>query len=143
MKRTLPIITASLLAIGGSFLTGCATNHDHGAWIPVNTTVNDVENHEMVVLLSPRVQYSVTCSGIQEHYTPDGRMDITAYIRNRENRRIQVQVDCMFKDAQGFPTEEAAPFQNLILTENSQEPVHYTSMNPKARHFTIRIREAH
>jgi len=143
MKRTFSLLTLSLLAVGGMLLTGCQS-HDTGAYVPVNTTINDVENHEMVVLMDPRVQYSVTCSGIQEHYTSDGRLDIVANIRNRENRRLQVQVNCVFKNEQGFPTEgEDAPFQNLILTENAQEPVHFVSMNNQARRFTIRIREAH
>jgi len=144
MRKTLTLATLSLVAAAGAFLIGCASSHDTGAYVPVNTTVNDVENHELLVLLDPRVQYSVTCSGIQQRNLTDGRLEITANIRNRESRRIQVQVSCLFKDDQGFPTEgEEAPFQNLILTENAQEPVHYVSMNNKARRYTIRIREAH
>jgi hypothetical protein len=50
----------------------------------------------------------------------------------------------LFKDDQGFPTEgEEAPFRNLILSENAQEPVQFISMNNKAKRYTIRIREAH
>ncbi len=141
MKRT--AIALSLLAITGALMTGCQTDHDTGAFVPVNTTVNDVENHEFIVLLEPRVQYSVTCSGIQQRSLSDGRMEITANIRNREARRIQVQINCVFKDAQGFPTEgEETPFRTLILSENAQEPVKFISLNNKAVRYTIRIREA-
>jgi uncharacterized protein YcfL len=144
MKKILALGAFSLLAVTGLFLTGCQSDHDTGAYVPVNTTVNDVENHELLVLLDPRVQYSVTCSGIQELVLPDGRLQITANIRNRENRRLQVQINCLFKDDQGFPTEgEEAPFRNLILTENAQEPVQFVSLNNKAKRYTIRIREAH
>ena len=143
MKRTLTLTAFSLLATASLFLAGCQT-HDTGAYVPINTTVNDLENHEMIVLLDSRVQYSVTCSGIQQRTLPDGRMEITANIRNRENRRLQVQINCVFKDDQGFPSEgEDASFQNLILSENAQEPVRFTSLNNKARRYTIRIREAH
>ncbi len=143
MKRTLTLTAFSLLATAGLFLAGCQT-HDTGAYVPVNTTINDRENHEMVVLLDSRVQYSVTCSGIQQRTLPDGRMEVTAHIRNRENRRLQVQINCVFKDDQGFPSEgDDAMFQNLILTENAQEPARFTSLNNKARRYTIRIREAH
>lgn len=143
MKRTFTLL--GLFAATALIFTGCETTPaDTGAYLPVNTTVNDLENHEVIVLLDPRVQTSVTCSGIQQRTTPDGRMEITANIRNRENRRIQVQANCVFKDAQGFPTEgEEATFQNLILTENAQEPVHFVSLNDKAKKYTIRIREAH
>ncbi len=141
MKKT--FIALSLLAIAGALMTGCQTYHDTGAFVPVNTTVNDLENHEFIVLLDPRVQYSVTCSGIQQRALPDGRMEITANIRNREARRIQVQINCVFKDIQGFPTEgDETPFRNLILTENAQEPVQFISLNNKAARYTIRIREA-
>ena len=144
MKRTLTLLTLALLATGGALLTGCATPHDTGAYVPINTTVNDVENHELVVLLDSRVQYSVTCSGIQQRYLPDGRLDVIANIRNREGRRLQLQINCVFKDDQGFPTEgDETPFRTLILSENAQEPVQLTSLNNKARRYTIRIREAH
>ena len=133
-----------LLAGAGRILTGCQSPHDTGAYVPVNTTVNDLENHEVTVLLDPRVQYSVTCPSVQERTTPDGRLEIVAQIRNREARRIQVQINCLFKDDQGYPSEgDYTPFHNLILDENAQQTFSSTSMNNKAKGFTIRIREAH
>ncbi|HZV33912.1 MAG TPA: YcfL family protein, partial [Verrucomicrobiae bacterium] len=142
MKRTFAFLTLGLMTLGGILLTGCQT-HDTGAYIPVNTMVNDQENHQLIVLLDSQVQYSVTCSGIQQRTTPDGRLEVTANIRNRENRRIQVQVNCVFKDEQGFPTEgDDAPFQNLFLDENAQQSVHFVSMNNRAKRYTIRIRQA-
>jgi uncharacterized protein YcfL len=145
MKRTFTALNLSALAAIGLLVAGCETTPtDTGAYLPVNTTVNDLENHERIVLLDRRVQTSVTCSGIQQRTTPDGRLEVTANIRNRENRRLQVQINCVFKDDQGFPTEgEEAPFRNLILTENAQEPVTWTALNNKASHYTIRVREAH
>ena len=144
MKKIFAFGALNLLAAASLLLAGCASDHDTGAYVPVNTTVNDVENHELLVLLDPRVQYSVTCSGIQELVLPDGRMQVTANIRNREGRRLQVQINCVFKEDQGFPTEgEETPFRNLILSENSQEPVQFISLNNKAKRYTIRIREAH
>jgi hypothetical protein len=143
MKRT--ILALSFAVLAGVLFAGCETTPiDHGAYVPINTTVNDLENHEMIVLLDRRVQTSVTCDGIYQKTLPDGRLDVVANIRNREERRIQVQINCVFKDDLGAPTEgEETPFRNLILTENAQEPVHFVSMNDKARHYTIRIREAH
>ena len=72
----------------------------------------------------------------------DGRLEVTANIRNRESRRIQVQVGCVFKDDQGFPTGDETLFQTLILTENAQEGVKFDSMNNLARKYTIRVRQA-
>ena len=113
-----------------------------GAFVVVGDS--EAEAKEKLALLDSRVQTSVTCSGVYQKTLPDGRLDVTANIRNREERRIQVQINCVFKDDLGAPTEgEETPFRNLILTENAQEPVHFVSLNDKARRYTIRIREAH
>lgn len=121
-------------------LTGCK-HPETGALTPQSTTGFDTENKEKFVLLDKGAQYSVTSSGLQETILPDGRLQVKANVRNRENRRIQVQIDCQFKDLQGFVTEEM-PFQTLILTENSQETVSFTSSNDKAKRYTIRVRQA-
>jgi hypothetical protein len=142
MKKTLPILVVSLTVVALG-LTGCKTAVvDHGAYLPINATVNDVENRAGIVLLDSRVQQSVTCPGIQESRLPDGRLQVAVQLRNREERRIQVQANCEFKDAQGF-TLDPTPFQNVILDENAQETVRFVSMNEKPVRYTIRVREAH
>jgi len=121
---------------------GCSgPPHDHGAYVPLNVAVNDLENHTSLVLFSSGVQYSVTCPGIQEVRLPDGRLQITAHLRNREERRIQVQANCDFKDSQGFVID-STPFQNVFLDENAQQDVQFIAMNDSPRQYTIRVREA-
>jgi hypothetical protein len=138
MKSTL--LCVALMAPVLALFSGCS--HDHGAYVPVNTTVNNLEDAAGLVLLDEAVQYSVTCSGIQEAHLPDGRLQVSANLRNREGkRRIQVQVNCVFKDAQGYSVEDT-PFQNFFLDENAQETIHFVSMNDKAVRYTIRVREA-
>ena len=132
-------LSLALLTLGLGLGAGCGG----GAYLPKNTTKYDLENREKLVLLDARVQRSVTCSGIQERVLEDGRLEIAANIRNREGRRIQVQIGCVFKDANGFPTGDESPFQTLILTENAQEAVKFTAMNNRAKNYTIRVREAH
>jgi uncharacterized protein DUF1425 len=120
--------------------TGCAT-HDTGAYLPENANLNNVEDSAKFVLLDKPAQYSVTCGSLQEGRLPDGRLQVRANLRNRENRRIQIQVNCVFKDAQGFVVEDT-PFQNVFLDENAQEGVDFLSANDKAQRYTIRVREA-
>jgi hypothetical protein len=94
-KNLLTLIALASLALP---FTGCKST-DHGAYLPQNVAINDLENHTAMVLLDKRVQYSVTCPGIQETRLPDGRLQVAVHLRNRENRRIQVQANCEFKDA--------------------------------------------
>ena len=122
-------------------LCGCQTQRDTGALPPLNTQGSNLETKAKFVLLDPGAQYSVTCSGLQERTLPDGRLEVVANVRNRENRRIQVQINCVFKDEQGFPLNETS-FETLILTENAQEGVKFTSLDNKAKNYTIRVRQA-
>ena len=125
-------------ALGAALLTGCQTG---GAKPPINTTKFDLENRAPFVLLDSGAQRSVTCSGIQERKLDDGRLEVAANVRNRENRRVQVQINCEFKDEQGFVIDSTA-WQTLVLTENAQESARFLSMNDKARKYTIRVRQA-
>ena len=137
-----PVVSGICALAALALLSGCSSSHpETGALTPQNTTKFDTENHEKFVLLDPGAQYSVTCSGLQETTLPDGRLEVVARVRNRENRRIQVQINCEFKDAQGFALD-STPFQTLILTENATEGVPFTSMNGKAKDYTIRVRQA-
>jgi uncharacterized protein YcfL len=123
-------------------LTACKSTYDKGPYLPQNSKTPPHENTERVVLMDPGVQYSITCTGVQEGASADGRLEVIAQIRNRENRRIEVQVNCVFKDANGFTTGDETPFQTLILTENGTEQVKFTAMNSLAKKYTIRIRQA-
>ena len=132
----------SLLALSAcvALITGCHTGpSDHGAYLPVNVTVNDLENHSALVLLDHHVQDAVTCPGIQETRLPDNRLQVVLHLRNREDHRVRVQANCEFKDAQGFVLD-ATPFQNVFLDENAQEDVQFVSMDGNAVNYTVRVR---
>jgi hypothetical protein len=133
-----------MLAAGGALLlsAGCASTHDKGPYLPQTPQPVGYETREPVVLLDPGVQYSVTCSGIQEQILSDGRLEVVAHLRNRENRRIEVQANCVFKDQNGFLTGDETPFVMVILTENGTEDARFVSMNTLAKKYTIRVRQA-
>ncbi len=73
---------------------------------------------------------------------PDGRLEVIAELRNLENRRIEVQANCVFKDQNGFSTGDETPFMMVILTEGATEDVTFDSMNNLAKKYTIRVRQA-
>lgn len=139
MKRSL----ISFLAAGATVLlvAGCST-YDKGPYLAQASKTPAYEGKEPVVLMDPGVQHSVTYSGLEEQPLPDGKLQVIAHLRNRENRRIEVQVNCVFKDQNGFSTGDETPFKTLILTENGTEDVSFVSMNNQARKYTIRIRQA-
>lgn len=83
---------------------------------------------------------AVTCSALKETLQSDGRLEVRANVHNRMSKRIQVQVNCVFKDADGFSTGDETPFQSLILDERGQQTVTFTSLNNKAKDYTVQVR---
>lgn len=152
--KTLPLIGVTVICAGlatacrpigeaaGSATRTVVTGHPGGAYTAKNPTKYDLENREKIVFESFGAQRAATCSGLQERVAEDGRLEVAANIRNRVNKRVQLQISCVFKDIQGFSTGDETPWQNLILTENAQETVKFISMNDKAKGYTIRVREA-
>jgi hypothetical protein len=139
MKPT-PVFTL-LAAAALALFTGCATVPP-GPFAPLDTTKFTLENTDKFVLLDQPAQFSVTCTGLQERTLADGRLEVVANVKNRESRRIQVQINCVFKDDNGFSTGDETPFQTLILAENSTEAVSFAAMNTLAKKYTIRVRQA-
>ncbi|MBL9202328.1 MAG: YcfL family protein [Opitutaceae bacterium] len=130
--RIFPLAVLALCA-------GCAT--EPGPFAPLDTAKFTLENTDRFVLLDQPAQNSVTCTGLQERPLADGRLEVVANVKNREPRRIEVQINCVFKDELGAIGDET-PWQTLILSENSTEAVRFTAMNAQARKYTVRVRQA-
>ena len=128
-------VAAALIALA----TGCASHE--GAYEPQNTTKFNLEDTAKFVLFDAAAQRSVTCSGLQTGQTSDGQLRVSAKLRNRENRRIEVQANCEFKDAQDFALV-STPFRPVFLDENATETVTFESFNKNAVRYTIRVRQA-
>ena len=140
MKNSL----TSILAVAAALcFAGCGSTHDKGPYLPVQSKTPSHESAQPVVLMDPGVQHSITAAGQPMARTlPDGRLEVTVQLRNRENRRIEVQTQCVFKDVNGISTGDETPWQTVILTESSSEHLKFVSSNDKAKRFTIRVRQA-
>jgi hypothetical protein len=103
----------SMLAATTAVLVFAGCQSSGGAYLPKNTTKYNYEDSEQLVLMDAMVQRSVTSPGIQQTRLPDGRLEVAANLRNREGRRIQVQVQCEFKDGQGF-TIDSTPWPGAL-----------------------------
>ena len=137
MKTLIAILSTAALAAVAS---GCA-NTETGAYAPQNRDGYNYEATAPFVLMDKGAQNSVTVADIRSETLADGRLQVAANVRNRENRRIEVQANCEFKNADGFAVD-SSPWQTLILTENSMETIQFASMNKDAKRYTIRVREA-
>lgn len=137
MKKIIAILPIA------AFIAGCSSTHDKGPYLPQQSKSPPYESTEPVVLMDPGVQHSLTATGQpQARALDDGRLEVVVQLRNRENRRIEVQANCVFKDVNGISTGDETPWQTVILTENSTEHVKFVSSNNQAARYTIRVRQA-
>lgn len=140
-RRTgLRMVPAWIVAGAVVVAAGCQTQP--GPYLPQETTKYSIENTEKFVLMDRPTQNSVTCTGLQERVNTDGRLEVVANVKNREDRRIQVQVRCVFKNASGFSTGDESPWRNIILGSYETEAVSFTALNADARDYTIAVRQA-
>ena len=101
-----------------------------------------ISNNSKFVALGSLGSSIVRCIALQENILPDGRLQVRANILNLVNKRVDLQINCIFKDKQGFSTDDETPFQTLILDETAQETITFTSLNTKAKDYTVRVRLA-
>jgi uncharacterized protein YcfL len=127
------------LALAIALFAGCQTTP--GSYEPLDTTKYTIESTDKFVLLDQAAQGSVSCTGLQERILPDGRLEVVANVKNREKHRLQIQINCVFKDEQGGSTGDMTSVRSLTLAENVTEAVKFTSANNLARKYTIQVRE--
>ena len=101
-----------------------------------------IANSSKFVALGSLGNQTVKCTALQETILPDGRLQVRANILNLVNKRVDLQVNCIFKDEQGFSTGDETPFQTMILDETAHETITFTSLNTKAKDYTVRARRA-
>jgi len=127
------------VALIAGLLAGCAT--DPAPEDQLDTTKYTIESTGKFVLLDQAAQVCVKCTGLQERILPDGRLEVVANVKNLEKRSLEVRVDCVFKDEQGFATEKETPFRKIKLAEGATEAVRFTSGDNQARKYTIRVHD--
>ena len=130
MNTTSLLILAATAAL--TLFAGCVTAP--GPFQPLDTTKYTLENTDKFVLLDKLIAAAAE--------RPYVRLEVVANVKNRESRRLEVQINCVFKDELNASTGDETPFQTLILTDNSTEAVRFTAMNSAAKKYTIRVRQA-
>ena len=137
MKPALPLVAAVLFALG---VAGCRSAPE--PFRPQESAKYSIESTGKFVVLDPATLDSVICTGLQELRNGEGYLEVVANVKNRADRRIEVQVQCVFKDNNGFSTGDTTPWKTLTLGEVATEAVHYTAANNLAHKFTIAVRAA-
>ena len=131
---------SALLLLAGTTVLGLAGCQSRPGFLRADdTTKYSIESTGKFVRID---QAAVNCTGLQEHVTSDGRLEVLANVQNRENARVQLEVRCVFKDGNGFSTGDETPWRILLLEAGATEAVHYRAGNNLAHKYTIMVRPA-
>ena len=131
--RLFPAGLASTLLVAG-----CQSRN--ASFAAQETTKYSIENTANFARLDVATQAAIICTGLQEHFNDDGRLEVVANVKNRASSMIQIRVRCVFKDIDGFAIGDETPWQLLSLGDEATEAVRFSATNKFARKYTVIVR---
>ncbi len=129
-------VFAVAMAAGAlALINGCATEPESAH--PSDTTKYTLEDTDR---FTNTAQHAVSCTGLMEVPMADGRMEIVANLKNRENQKVNVQASCVYRDLSGVTVEET-PWQTVMLPENGTVAVRFAAAKATTKNYTVRVRD--
>ena len=135
--RTSPVVLAAALAF---LCAGCA----HGPFQARGPRGEEdvLEQTETLVLMDRKLLDDLSITGQKADWTSDARLKVRALIKNRIRETIRLQVQTIFKDADGFATGDETNWELVLLGPHETHDYSCTAMNTKAQKYVIRVRYA-
>lgn len=134
MKTSLPCLTLFL----GLLCCGCVRE---GPYVPDQRQPSpEIEN--TAVILDRALAKLIAVDSQKAERTNSGKLITFANIRNRTNDDLQIQVQTIFRDANGFSTGDETAWETVVLTANSTFTASAIASDKKAERYTVRIRIA-
>ena len=133
-------VTFALALAASAFLWGCACQPK--APVIQDTIKYTVDDTGRVAFSDPATKEAILCTGLQERFTTENKLDVIANVKNRSDRPLKVQVQCLFRDADGFMEPEGTPWQSVSLEPQATETVHFTAASTIPKRYTLRFRQA-
>jgi uncharacterized protein YcfL len=105
-----------------------------------DTTKYTLENTDKFAVIEDGGAHTVTCTGLLQHALADGRLEVVATLKNRDNKPATVQANCVFKEPQGSPVGTETAWQTVHLAENGTQAVRFTAPTAAAKKYTVQVR---
>jgi uncharacterized protein YcfL len=139
MRYWVPLV----LVVGAAVaLTGCS-KYREGPHPAVSVPEVALEERETVVILNDILRKKIAIEAQGNRWTDTRRLQVFANIRNRTDFVQNIDVQTVFKDEAGFSLRDETAWQRIILEPNETTNYTSTSLDDRARKYTIRIREGH
>lgn len=132
MGRHVSVMAAAMLA---ALVAGCGWRGP----APLQTFPGVVQGVD-VVALDEAAWKLVAIQNRSVNSTPDGRMTIKLELANLSSLDLDIQVQALFRDAQGLPMSDNPPFEMLVLPGGGSRLYEVSSLQPSPGSFTIQIK---
>lgn len=133
-------LVPAVLAGALGLLVGCASApKPPSVQESIKYTVDDTGR---VAFADPLSRDSIEVTGLQERFLADGRLDMVAVVKNKSSQATKVEVQCVFRDIDGFVAAQATDWKPLSLGAQASETVHFTASTTVSRRYTLRFRQA-
>jgi hypothetical protein len=119
------------------FLSGCATVPGKG--ITATKKSDLYEDTETLVMLDRKIRKFLYVVDQSETLTEDGRLVVNARFMNKTKGTLEVQIQTLFKDANGNITDETN-WELILVPSKSHYYYEAKSLNDRARKYTIKCR---
>lgn len=129
MGRHVSVICAVML----SLLSGCWRGP-----APVQTFPGVARGVDVVALDEAAWQL-VAIQSRSVSTNPDGRMTIKLELANLSSLDVDIQVQALFRDAQGMPVAENPPFEMIVLPGGGSRLYEVSSVHAGTGSFTIQL----
>ena len=139
LNATSRITVAALAALLGLSIiaTGCKTGPYTASAVQPSP-----EDTESLVLLDKELVKQLSVQVQRAGFTSDGRLTAEANLRNLTKKTMSVQVQTVFKDAQGLSTGDETAWKTVILNPNAMETYQASALNTRSERYTVRVRKA-
>lgn len=132
MGSDVPVKRVILAAM---FLVGCAWKGPMAA-----QTWPGVEVGDSVITLDKAAYKLVAVQAEANETLPDGRLKVKLELANLSALDLPVQIQTLFRDANGMLLGDATPFEMQVLPGNASALYETTSLAPGAASFTVQIK---
>ena len=139
LKKEIAVFTKKIISLllVVLFLAGCATGPRKG--IEATKKSERYEDTETLVMLDNKLRKQLYVTDQSPTWSEDGRLIARANFLNKAKDTLELQLQTVFKDEAGYPTDETN-WESVLVPGNSHYYYQASSLNNKSSTYTIRCR---
>ncbi len=120
-----------------SFLAGCATGPHKG--IRATKKRDLYEDTETIVILDKKLRKQLYVADQSPTWSEDGRLIVRAKFLNKAKDTLEVQIQTLFKNKNGYVSDETN-WELILIPGNAHYYYEAKSLNDKGEKYTIRCK---